>query len=62
MTKEARNDVLICALVISVAVHVGAMFWARPKVMTTVAAGASRVQFGVPPSTSAPLTAAKTAR
>ena len=42
MTKEVRNDILICALVVSLAVHVGAMFWARPKVMTTVAAGAVR--------------------
>ena len=42
MTKELRNDILICALVVSLAVHVGAMFWARPKVMTTVAAGAVR--------------------
>ena len=43
MTKDVRNDVLICALVVSLAVHVGAMFWARPKVMTTVAAGAARI-------------------
>lgn len=43
MTKEVRNDVIVCALVVSIAVHVGAMFWARPKVMTTVAAGAARV-------------------
>ena len=43
MTKDVRNDVIICALVVSLAVHVGAMFWARPKVMTTVAAGAARI-------------------
>ena len=43
MTKELRNDILICALVVSLAVHVGAMFWAKPKVMTTVAAGAARI-------------------
>ena len=43
MTNEIRNDILICALVVSVAVHVGAMFWARPKVMTTVAAGVARI-------------------
>lgn len=43
MTREVRNDVLICALVVSLAVHVGAMFWARPRVMTTVAAGAARI-------------------
>ena len=43
MTKEIRTDIVICALILSLAVHVGAMFWARPKVMTTVAAGAARV-------------------
>ena len=43
MTKDVRNDVIVCALVVSLAVHVGAMFWARPKVMTTVAAGAARI-------------------
>ena len=43
MTKDARNDIIICALVVSIAVHIGAMFWARPKVMTTVAAGAARI-------------------
>lgn len=43
MTREARNDIIICALVVSLAVHVAAMFWVRPKVMTTVAAGAARV-------------------
>jgi len=43
MTKELRNDILICALIVSLAVHLGAMFWAKPKVMTTVAAGAARI-------------------
>jgi len=42
MTREARNDVVIFALAISLAVHLAGMFWARPKVMTTVAAGAPR--------------------
>ena len=43
MTKEVRNDIIICALLVSLAVHIGAMFWARPKVMTTVASGAARI-------------------
>ena len=43
MTKEVRNDIIICALVVSLSVHIGGMFWARPKVMTTVAAGAARI-------------------
>ena len=43
MTKEVRNDILICALVVSLALHIGAMFWVRPKVMTTVASGAAHV-------------------
>lgn len=42
MTREARNDVIICALLLSLILHAGGMFWARPKVMTTVAAGAGR--------------------
>ena len=44
MTREASNDIIICALLVSLVLHVGGMLWVRPKVMTTVAAGAERVQ------------------
>ena len=43
MTKDVRNDILVCALVLSLAAHICGMFWASPKVMTTVAAGAARI-------------------
>ena len=44
MTREASNDIIICALLVSLVLHVGGMLWVRPKVMTTVASGAERVQ------------------
>ena len=43
MTYESKNDVIAFALAISLAVHLAGMFWARPKVMTTVAPGVQRV-------------------
>ena len=36
MTNERRQDVFLIAIVISVALHVALMFWARPQVMTRV--------------------------
>ena len=36
MTNERRQDVILIAVVISVALHVALMFWARPQVMTRV--------------------------
>ena len=40
----SRRDVLIIALVVSIIVHIVLMFWARPKVMTSVARGLARVK------------------
>ena len=39
MTKERRQDVLIFALVVSIAAHVGLMIYMRPQVMAEVASG-----------------------
>lgn len=39
MTKERRQDVLIFALIVSIAVHVGLMLYMRPQIMTEVAGG-----------------------
>ena len=36
MTNERRQDVFLIAIVVSVALHVALMFWARPQVMTRV--------------------------
>jgi len=40
----SRRDVLVVALVVSVIAHIVLMFWARPKVMTSVARGLARVK------------------
>ena len=37
MTKERRQDLVVLAIVVSVALHVGLMFYVRAKVMTHVA-------------------------
>lgn len=42
MTREARNDIVVAALLISLVLHAAGMLWVRPKVMTTVASGAER--------------------
>ena len=39
MTREAKNEILVTALVVSALVHVGVMVYARPKVMASVAGG-----------------------
>ena len=36
MTNERRQDVFLIAIVISVALHIGLMYWVRPQVMTRV--------------------------
>ena len=43
MTREAKGELVVTALVVSALVHVGVMLYAKPKVMTHVAAGGSRV-------------------
>ena len=45
MTRNAGfgRDLLIAALVVSAAVHVGLMFWAKPRVMTHVTGGIARL-------------------
>ena len=42
MTKERKEEVLLAALVLSLVVHVGFMIYAKPRVMTTIAAGVAR--------------------
>ena len=42
MTSERRQDMILVTLVLSVALHVALMFYARPRVMTHVAAGMAR--------------------
>ena len=42
MTRERRQDVVIVALVLSMALHVGLMFYVRSQVMTTIAGGVTR--------------------
>lgn len=37
------TDLLVAALVVSAAVHIGLMMWAEPRVMTRVSSGVSRV-------------------
>ena len=37
-----KSEVIVSALVVSVIVHLGVMFYAKPKVMTSVAGGVSR--------------------
>lgn len=44
MTRERRQDVVIVALVLSVALHVGFMFYVRSQVMTTIAGGVTRAE------------------
>ena len=39
MTKERRQDVVLVALIFSVALHVGLMLYMRPQVMAHVNAG-----------------------
>jgi len=43
MNRDVRNTLVIAALAISLVAHFGAMFWAKPKVMTHVAAGIARM-------------------
>ena len=43
MTREAKGELVVAALVVSALVHVGVMLYAKPKVMTHVAAGGSRI-------------------
>lgn len=42
MTNERRQDVILVALVLSLAVHIGIMIYAKPKVMTRIAQGFAR--------------------
>jgi len=42
MTRDVRNNLIIAALAVSVVAHFGAMFWARPRVMTHVVTGIAR--------------------
>ena len=43
MTEEGRGGILVVAVVVSIALHFGAMFYARPKVMTHIGAKSARV-------------------
>ena len=36
MTKERREDLVLAAIVVSVALHIGLMFYARTRVMVNV--------------------------
>ena len=42
MTNERRDDIILIALVLSIAIHVVLMFFVRPQVMTEVTVGVSR--------------------
>ena len=42
MREGVKKDLLVAALVVSAAVHVGVMMWAEPKVMTHVVQGVNR--------------------
>lgn len=42
MTRETKGELIVTALVVSALVHVGVMLYAKPKVMTHVAAGGAR--------------------
>lgn len=48
MTKERREEVILLALVISVALHVGLMFFVRPEVMVRVTPSGRRVMRRAP--------------
>ena len=48
MTNERRQDVLLIALIVSILAHIGLMIYAKPKVMTHIAAGFSRLTNKVP--------------
>jgi len=43
MTRDVRNNLIIAALAVSLVAHLGAMFWAKPHVMTRVAEGIARI-------------------
>ncbi len=45
MTRNAGfgRDLLVAALIVSAAVHIGLMFWAKPRVMTRVTGGIARL-------------------
>jgi len=42
MTNERRQDVILAALILSLAVHIGLMFYARGRIMTHIARGYGR--------------------
>ena len=42
MREGVKRDLLVAALAVSAAVHVGIMMWAEPKVMTHVVQGVNR--------------------
>ena len=42
MTRETKGEMIVTALVVSALVHIGIMFYAKPKVMTHVPAGVGR--------------------
>ena len=48
MTRETKGELIVTALVLSALVHVGVMIYARPKVMTRVAAGVTRIAARAP--------------
>lgn len=48
MTAERREDVLVIAIVLSIALHVVLMAYVRPKVMTHTAAGVPQAERRVP--------------
>ena len=48
MTRETKGEIVVTALVVSALVHVGVMLYARPKVMTRVAAGGDRSAMRAP--------------
>lgn len=48
MTRETKGEVIVTALVVSALVHVGVMFYVKPKVMTHVAAGVARLTSRLP--------------
>ena len=43
MKSGIKTDLLIATLVVSVAIHIALMIWARPKVMTHVVQGVARI-------------------
>lgn len=48
MTRETKGELIVTALVVSALAHVGVMLYAKPKVMTHVAAGGSRAAVRAP--------------